>query len=469
MTHDYTMADVSLGPRTAGRGRAGRGLIAAAVLVLAACGGGGSGQGQPVALGVVALTVTDRYGTAVAGALVVGPFGESATDAQGVTLVLTDVTGALAEVVVSLDSFRPQALTVASTPGQVNGVAVTLDRETSAAGGSLGSRSGLLPTLDASGQSLSFEIELVVVGGDSKPIGNLSRSDFALRPCVPDPASERADCVRGAAAGDDAPYVAVTATPETMTPVPGGMPRTYATALLLDQSGSIAQTDPSAARLFSSKVFLDAMGAQDQALLAAFASGPAALIPAVPLSVYGPFRAASQARSYFETLDMLATQIGGNTPLYDSVDGLRQQAFGGIPVPSGLGQAVVVFTDGADTSCGTQEACRQRRAQTIQAAVQGGVQLFTIGLSSDVDIGALGELANQTGGALLYADNVAQLVPLYGSVGQLMSLSMGTYRLRWTVRADTAGAFRAGQALLGRVQVTAGGSQFDVPFVVGVP
>ncbi len=472
MTSINSRVSTDRGQPSATPARARCGWLATAVvaLALAGCGGGG-GSSEPTALGVVQLTVTDHYGTGVAGAQVVGPFGTTATDALGVTLVLTEVSGAPAQVVVSRDSFLDQPLTVASTPGQINDVEVSLTRATSAAGGSLSSRSGRPPTLDASGQWLSFEVELVVVGGDSQTIGGLSRSDFQLHPCTPDPASGRFDCVRGAVAGDDLAYTPESAVPETATLVRGGTPAPYAAALLLDQSGSIAQSDPTAARLYASKVFLDALGAQDQALLAAFASGPAALIPSQPLSVYGPARGATQARSYFDTLEALGTQIGGSTPLYDAVDALRQQGLGSDarPVGLGLGQAMVVFTDGADTLCGSQEACGARRAQTIQGAVQAGVRIFTVGLSSDVDVAALGELAHRTGGALLYADHVTQLLPLYGSVGRLMSLSLDTYRLRWTVRAAAPGVFRPGQTMLGRVQVTAAGSVFDVPFVVGVP
>ena len=88
---------------------------------------------------------------------------------------------------------------------------------------------------------------------------------------------------------------------------------------------------------------------------------------------------------------------------------------------------------------------------------------------SGVDLLALGELANQTGGAMLYADTVEQLLPLYGSVGRLLSLSLPTYRVSWTVRADVPGAFQPGSSLLGRVQVNSGKGTFDVPFVIGIP
>jgi hypothetical protein len=172
---------------------------------------------------------------------------------------------------------------------------------------------------------------------------------------------------------------------------------------------------------------------------------------------------------YFSSLDALATQVGGSTPLYESLDSLRQSVAADTALPPGLTRAVVLFTDGSDTACGDVTACRAQRAQSIQGANEQGVRLFTIGLSSGVDVIALGELALQTGGAFLYADSAEQLLPLYGSLGKLLSLSLPTYRLRWTVQADSAGTFKSGQTLLGKVQVTIGATSIDVPFLVGVP
>lgn len=446
-------------------------LTAATLFGLSACGGGGGGSATEAAAlpGVVAVTVTDSYGTAVAGARILGPRSDTITNAQGVTLVVTDAPVATANVTVSRDAFLNRTVTLASTAGRVNEVTVTLDRATSAAGASLTSRSGALPTIDSTGQQVSFEIELVVVDGASNPVTSLSTAAFALRPCRPDPANAVADCVSGSGTADDVAFTPVAATPETFSVVPAGASRPFATALLLDQSGSIAQTDPTSARLYSAKAFLSGLAGQDRVLLAAFAGAPGAVIPSAPLTVYGPFRDQSQATSYYATLDGLAPLVGGNTPLYDSIDMLGQQWLGPTALPDGMGKALVVFTDGADTSCTGSAACQTRREQTILAAQQNNVRIFAIGLSGGADLAALGELANETGGALLYADNAAQLVPLYSTVGRLMNTSLATYRLRWTVRSDAAGGFRPGQTLLGHVQVTVGGSTFDVPFVVGMP
>lgn len=439
-------------------------------LGLAACGGGGGGNGVSSApLGLVKVTVRDAFGTSVAGATVVGPQGQVLTDARGEALVVIPSPDGTAGVTVSSKAFVDQIVSATSTVGRVAEVDVTLARATSAAGGSLSTRSGRLPSLDSSGGQLSFEIEIVVVDGDSKPIDKLSRANFVLHACSPNSGSPSVNCLRGAGTHVDQPYAPATPTPEALELVAGKAAQPYAAALLLDQSGSILQSDPSGARLFSSKVFLDGLGVEDQALMAAFAGGPDATLPTRPLTLYGPLRSRSIVSSYFPALDGLTKLLGGNTPLYTSIDALGRHLNTDAAVPAGLAKAMVIFTDGADTDCGGIEACRLRRMRTIQQANQDQVRLFTIGLSNGVDVAALGELANQTGGALLYADTPEQLLPLYGSVGRLLSLSLPTYRLRWTVQAGTAAAFRSGQSLIGRVQVSAAGKVFDVPFLVGIP
>ena len=442
----------------------------AACLALAACGGGGGGgTSSPEPFGLVKITAVDSFGGAIAGATITGPQGSSKTDAQGGALVVIGAPGSSATLTLSRATFADQSIPVSSTAGKINEVSVTLNRVTSAAGGSLSSRSGVAPTVSANGRQLTFEVELVVVDGNSQAIENLSAANFVLRTCTPDTIDSVVDCVRGGSAGADVAYTPVQAAPDALGLIPGRPAQAYAAGLLLDQSGSILQSDPTGARLFSTKSFLNGLGSDDRALLAAFAGGSVALIPTVPLTVYGSFRDRTSAPGYFPVLDGLTSLVGGDTPLYQSLDTMRQRMVSATELPTGQAKAVVVFTDGADTRCGTADSCRSTRAQSILAANQAQVRIFTIGLSKDIDVAALSELANQTGGAFLYADSAEQLIPLYGSVGKLLSLSLSTYRLRWTVQAAAAGAFHPGDALVGRVQVNAGSSTFNVPFLVGIP
>ena len=468
-----------------GRPRRWSRLLATGALCLglAACGGGGGGGdtgGSATPVGALSVTVVDTYGVGVAGATVQATVGTSSTagvsNAEGIANP-QDFSHLLpvgtASVTISRDTFVPQTVTTTITDGKVTDVKVTLERATSPAGGSLTSRTsrgGTLPIL-YNGTSMTFEIELVIVDGDSQPIKNLDAADFKLLPCKPDVANERVDCVRSATASfDDWGYTPVSVTSEIAAEIPEEPYKSHAAALMLDQSGSIALTDPNGARLYSAKAFLEKLGANDQILLSAFAGNPGAKIPVPTLTVYQSFKDSASAPSYFPDLDSLAKLVGGNTPLYSALDLLRQEVVNA-SLPAEIARSLVIFTDGDDTECGSGSDCRTRRQNSIDAANAAGLRLFTIGLSSDVNFEALGELANETGGAFLFAESAEQLIPLYGSVGRLLSMNLPTYRLRWTVQADANSGpiFQPGNALLGRVEVTTPSGTFDVPFIVGIP
>lgn len=456
--------------------------VVALCLGLAGCGGGGGGGSAdataPAPTGL-RVTVSDAYGVRIADAVVQATVGTAVatatTDTQGVALLVFSGVAGSVSATISRPTFLTQTVAAAVVANQVTDLAVTLVRATAAAGGSLTARplkGATPPTVDPNDQTMTFEIELVVVGSDSQPITGLTAADFVLKPCTPDPSNDKVDCVRGAGAQFDAAYAPITAAAETSTLVPGDPAEPYAAALMLDQSASIAGSDPTGARLYSAKAFLDGLGVDDRVLLSAFASDPGALIPNPPLTVYPSFRDASTvsaAPSYYSTLDSLATLVGGGTPLYQSFDLLVDQVISDATLPPVIAKSVVIFTDGDDTECGDPDACRAVRQASITAANTKGVRVFTIGLSNGVNFEALGELANDTGGVFLFAENPEQLIPLYGSVGRLLSLSLPTYRLRWTVQAGSAGVFQTGNLLLGRVTVNAGASTFDVPIIVGIP
>jgi hypothetical protein len=462
-------------------------VLLGSLAILSGCGGGGGGgDSASTTPSGLRVTVSDTYGVAVAGATVEATVGTSVetrtTDAQGVALLIFSGATGTASVTVSRDTFvtftEPAAATVAAE--LVTDLPITLVRATSPAGGSLTARTSLgaiTPTLNGDG-TLTFDIELVIVDGNSEPILGLTAADFVLKACTPDSGNDvpnfKVDCVRGTtslAANFDAPYNSTTLHPLERVALPGAPAVPYAAALMLDQSGSIATTDPTGARLFSAKSFLDELGpGEDWVLLSAFADGTA-LIPTPPLAVYAPFRdstTVSSTPSYYDTLDSLASLVGGDTPLYSALDSLVGQVADPNP-PTGIAKSVIIFTDGDDTACGDAPACRTVRQASIANANTNGIRVFTIGLTSGVNFEALGELANGTGGVFLFAESPQQLIPLYGSVGRLLSLCLPTYRLQFNVESTDPNAFLSGNVLLGRVTVTAGGSTFDVPFYVAIP
>jgi hypothetical protein len=213
-----------------------------------------------------------------------------------------------------------------------------------------------------------------------------------------------------------------------------------------------------------------------------------ALIPTKPLTVYGTFT--NDGASYFDELDTLGDQSAGGTPLYRSLfpepdDPNADPAFtageGLIDVvrataPASLHKAIVLFTDGEDSECGGPNVCRVKRQSVIAQAFNAAnpadpanIEIFTIGLSEEVDFEALGELAGGTNGIFLFAENAEQLIPLYGSLGALLSRSLLTYEMEWTVRATTDNTFVSGHSILGHLQIDAAGTPIQVPFIVGIP
>ncbi|MDH4392307.1 MAG: VWA domain-containing protein [Aquabacterium sp.] len=415
------------------------------------------------------VVVRDAYGAPVAGAHVKvananGPATELTTDANGVAFVAA-APGPV-ELLVSVPTFRPAVLQATLSQVAVTDVPVTLQRISAPAGGSMASRSGATPVQSADGRKLDFEVELVVVGTDAQPVDGLTAADFQLLACQPDAATPMADCLRNGLA--DHAYMAGGVA--TGLQVVAAQPVVaHTVGLLIDQSGSIAGNDRLNGRLFAAKALLSSISAGDQALIGAFADGTGAQLPQQPLTVLGSVADAAAASQMFAPLDALAGQSGGQTPLHTAIDAMRLQLVANPSLRPGLPRGLAVFTDGADSYCTSGAGCAQQRQQVIDAARADGVRLFTIGLSGSIDVEALSQLANASGGAMLYADTVEQLLPLYGSLGKLMSLGLPTYRLRFSVDAGEAGVFASGQTVLARVRVQVRGQAVDIPLAVNIP
>lgn len=418
-------------------------------------------------LGVAKVVVRDVYGAPVAGATVkqlTAASPEITTDAEGVAFLIA-MPGPVA-LSIAVPTFTPVVTQATLGLDAVTTVPVTLQRTTAAAGGALSSRSGQAPVRSADGRTLDFEIELLLVGGDAQPVGGLLAADFQLLPCQPDAATPAADCLRNAPTDQGyAPSAAA-----TLLQVVAAQPVVaHTVGLLIDQSGSIAGTDRLNARLYAAKTLISNLAAGDQAVIGAFADGAGARLPQQPLTMLGTVANAAAAPLAFGPLDALAGQSGGQTPLYAAMDAMRTRLAADAALRPGVPRALAVFTDGADSYCGTAAGCAERRQQVIDAARADGVRLFTIGLSGNIDVEALSQLANAGGGAMLYADTVEQLIPLYGSLGRLMSLGLPTYRLRFSIDAGQAGGFAAGQTVLARARVQVNSQAVDIPLAVSIP
>jgi PKD repeat protein len=429
---------------------------------------------QP-ATGNVAVSVKDANSISIPGASVVatvdGASKAGTTDASGNAL-LTGVVVGTGTVAVTRDTFDPKSVAVTVTADQTSNVAVTLTRVTTAVGGVLSTR---VPAggISADGKTLEFSIQVVVVDENSTAVTGLTAGAFNLQPCTPSAATTTADCVVGPAGFDAAYTVLGPGSAPSFEEIPGGIAQPYAAALMFDQSKSIIKNDPTDARLFSAKEFLRSLGGSDRASLSAFAvdvqaENGTALIPETPVTIYpvGNPVFAADGTVFFPTLDALTTQEGGGTPLYEAL--CQVMDFTAASAPAGLRKAAVVFTDGQDDAPNTAGFDCTKIDDSIAKSTATGVDIFTIGLSGEVDGQALAALADGGGGAFLFAEDTSQLITIYGSLGNLLSGSLTTYKLTYRITTDVANAFQPGRAVLGSLAVNTGAASVRLPFIVRI-
>lgn len=426
-------------------------------------------------VGTVSVTVNDTNGVGIAGATVVATVGgvsrSATTNASGVALV-TEVLVGTGTVDVSRDTFVSKTGTaVTVTANTTTSLNVTLERVTKATGGVL-TTSDPIAVASADGKTLEFSIQVVVVNELSEEIKGLLASAFALQACTPDAATPENDCLATSAGvvADVAYTVLGPGAAPSFEEVAGGAPQPYAAALMFDQSESISDNDPTDARLFSAKEFLKSLGGSDVASVSAFADGvTAGRLPVMPVTTFPVANPAfdSNGENFFADLDSLANLEGGGTPLYEAI--CRVIDFTVAEAPAGVRRAAVVFTDGQDDplastagySCKTIE-------QAIAKTESTGVDIFSIGLSGEVDGLVLATLAEAGNGVFLFADDVTQLIPIYGSLGNLLSGSLTTYRLTYRITTTVDGAFQAGRSVRGTLAVNAATNAINMPFVVRI-
>jgi PKD repeat protein len=426
-------------------------------------------------VGSVSVTVKDTNGVGIAGAAVVATVGgasrSATTDASGVALV-TEVRVGTGTVDVSRDTFVSKTGTaVTVTANTTTSLDVELVRITRATGGVL-TTSSPIAVASPDGRTLEFSIQVVVVDEQSEAITGLLAPAFTLSPCTPNPATPANDCLADTAGvvADAAYTVLGTGAEPSFQEVAGLPPQPYAAALMFDQSESISVNDPTDARLFSAKEFLKTLNGGDVASISAFADGvTAGRLPVMPVTTFPLGNPAfdSNGENFFADLDSLSNLEGGGTPLYEAI--CRVIDFTVAQAPAGVRRAAVVFTDGQDDplastvgySCKTIE-------QAIAKTESTGVDIFSIGLSGEVDGLVLATLAEAGNGVFLFADDVTQLIPIYGSLGRLLSGSLTTYRLTYRISTDVAGAFQPGRSVRGTLGVNAATNPINLPFVVRI-
>jgi hypothetical protein len=465
-------------------------IALAAALALTACGGGGGGGDDggnppPPDTGEIAATVVDQFDAPINGVTITAGSRTATTGSAGTATVTQVPTGSVS-VTASADGLAdPPAQTVTVTDGGTATVEFIMQRVVEAAGGI--TKAEAVGPPNAEGSRITLRIGVIVFDESFTPVSELDDSAFTLPNCAPvDENPPRADCVRGIdSPGFDAPYtvVNVNGIPSNFSSVAATGPVSYAAGLLFDSSESMADSDPTDARIFATKEYLNDIGTDDSVMLAAFADQEQRELPNEGVNYFpcDPCTPSftNDGNSLFASLDSLATLEGGGTPLYDSLEEMVITVDSEAP-PAATNQAAVLFSDGRDIYCddpdppepkppGNFAFCIQRRGEVAEEADGRGVDLFTIGLASEnVDSVALAELALRNGGAFLFAERPTQLISIFGILDRLLADEVPSYEMEWTVDA-AAGTFLSGRAVVGKLTVGTGSTTVTLPFAVQIP
>ena len=275
--------------------------------------------------------------------------------------------------------------------------------------------------------TLTMRLDIYAVDKNGRQIAGLTKDNFAIP----------------TAAGLTYQLQRVSST--ALTPKTGG----YAAMMLMDQSGSIADTDPQDLRVAAGKIFTDYLGSDDVVALSTFSG-----YNIYEFSLRSKFT--KDKDRVKRSLDSLAGRVTGGTPLYEATiratDYTAQNA-------SLANKAVIVFTDGQ--ASGNLDAC-------IVNAQQKGIPLFTIGLTSGVNVAVLSRMATETCGAFFYAKDAEQLVTSFGTLGNLLNGKAQVYRTEWNI-VRSSGVWRTNDIVTSSVKLTIPNfDPLDIPFWIKV-
>ncbi|PYQ18954.1 MAG: hypothetical protein DMF79_13715 [Acidobacteria bacterium] len=128
-------------------------------------------------------------------------------------------------------------------------------------------------------------------------------------------------------------------------------------------------------------------------------------------------------------------QAWGNTSLFDAV----QYSLGRIKDQPGR-KALVVFTDGDDTSSSTPEREVIDYARSVEATVYSIGFKGQPGLFGGGSRGFMKKIAEETGGAFFFPDKVGDLIRIFQSISEELK---NHYLLSYTPKRDPDGSWRA--------------------------
>jgi hypothetical protein len=241
-----------------------------------------------------------------------------------------------------------------------------------------------------------------------------------------------------------------------------------AVGLLIDQSDAGLHQGwlPNDSRLFAAKLFSDRLLPDTPLLLGAFASdepsGNASGLPQRPLTLFpvespGFLTSRSQV---FGVLNDLPGLVGGGSPLYQAIaEGVDFMA---ARSPPGRRRALVVLTEGVDTTCGTPAQCAALRRDIFRRAHDAAVELFIVARGSEPEdcipgwctgwyppMAAVSALAREGGIPIVTVPDTTGPSSPMELARQWLSGPMMVQDIRLRLTSDTEGAFAPGATVMG--------------------
>ena len=292
-----------------------------------------------------------------------------------------------------------------------------------------------------SGTQATLTIDVFVVNSDATPVTNLSASDFEVE-FTGEGVARHTYSLRSA----------------RYTFSPSTSQHHFSAVLLMDQSGSIELTDPNNARLQAARIFLNTVkpsSGADMVLLSAFASDGELGHDIVR---YHDFT--SDGASLFQAVENLAKLEGGGTPLYRAIQTLTP-IVANESEKSGSLAALVVFTDGDNTAFGVT------LEEAIETARSRSVRVYMVGLGTETNRSIIARIAEETGGAVMWAKDPKQLVAVYGSLGSLLRQRADFYTTTWDVTSTSS--FASGMWFAPRIKIQLPDQTLESPFFYRIP
>lgn len=317
---------------------------------------------------------------------------------------------------------------------------------------------------DAGAAELNARVENVTVVGTSVSSALYASGELGVTTV---PKDARGDAVLGdglkVSIRISAPFFAEAAVSGTECTVPDPNNKAINIGVILDDSGSMASSDPKMMRKDATVSFLNTLGPADKVLLTDYGVG-SGLRDLLCASNNGGSCGLANAQFSSDKAALIKAvekiTNGGGTPLYGSCAEMMPI----VDRQKDGRRGVLLLSDGKPTDTSKKAACHD-------AAKAAGIPVFTVGLGpaaegdAKVDPGAvkvLRDLATETGGSYASANDVAQLDGLFRNMGT--ALSRGSCRTSATL-AEAASKIQPGMKVAGEVQVGDKGAKAPFEFI----